>query len=72
MEFDERCNQEVIVDGVVDVRDLLELLNKWGPAPPGSDAARCDYAPEQRDQQVNVPDLMIMIEAMREGCPTHP
>lgn len=68
VEGDQRCLQDVIVDGTVDVRDLLELLRNWGPAEPGSDAARCDFAPEVLDEKVSVPDLMIMLDAMRDGC----
>jgi hypothetical protein len=63
-----RCPHDVTADGKVDIRDLLEVLEHWGPVKFGSNEARCDFVPTKGDQQVDVDDLVEIIYAMQAGC----
>jgi hypothetical protein len=63
-----QCPHDVTADGKVDIRDLLEVLEHWGPVKFGSFEARCDFVPTKGDQQVDVDDLVEIIYAMQAGC----
>src|SRR5262249_31134834 len=47
-------------DGTVNVADLLQIINNWGPCPP---PCLADIAPSGGDGQVNVADLLGVINA---------
>ena len=54
------CAADTNGDGQVNVNDLLNVINAWGPAPQGTAA---DLAPPIGDGQVNVGDLLSVINA---------
>jgi hypothetical protein len=62
------CQSDVTRDGVVDVRDLLQVLFAWGDVKFASPNANCDLAPPKGDLRVDLADLLEVIVGMQEGC----
>jgi hypothetical protein len=50
------CPEDINGDAVVNVSDLLEIINSWGPC------TTCD-ADVNDDGEVNVSDLLMVIDA---------
>ena len=50
-------------DGTVNVNDLLEVINGWGPCQSPPSLCPADVAPLSGDGSVNVNDLLAVINA---------
>lgn len=62
------CPGDVNGDEVVNVSDLLEVINAWGPCPTPPTPCPADIAPEGGDGAVNVSDLLTVINTWGQ-CP---
>ena len=51
---------DITRDGLVDTRDLLEVLGRWGPVPQLPDGS-CDYADMNRDGRIDTVDELRVL-----------
>jgi hypothetical protein len=55
------CFGDTNLDGVVNIDDLLNVINTWGPCPPPNPPCAGDVSPTDGDRLVNIDDMLTVI-----------